>query len=156
MSQLNLGIYAQLHGDLQQAEERYRYVLQLAIDPQLRASAYANLGTIYFQKNEYEEAQRNFELAGKWTRNFPLTLLDMGVMAERQAKSPEDWRRAAGYYSEYVEVDPNDLGYLLLAHSLLKAGREAEARIAYQKAAELSHDLIETRQRAEQTLGRRF
>ncbi|MGO9345163.1 MAG: hypothetical protein ACLPZJ_02000, partial [Terriglobales bacterium] len=55
-SQLNLGIYAEQHGDLTQAAVRYDATLQLATDTQLRATAYANLGTVYFALHDYGRA----------------------------------------------------------------------------------------------------
>ncbi len=147
-SQLNLGIYAQEHGDLQQAAARYAYVLQLAIDTQLRASAYANLGTVYFALHDYPRAQQNFDSATKLKRVFPIALLDMGLIAEKTAKSNDDWNRAAGYFARFVAVDPSDVGYLLLAHALHEAGRGEEANLAYQQAQRLSNDINQAERRA--------
>ena len=98
-SQLNLGIYAQQHGDLQQAAARYANVLRLATDGQLRASAYANLGTVYFALHDYAQAQQNFDSAMKLNRVFPVALLDLGLMAQKN----NDWNRAAGYFAQFVE-----------------------------------------------------
>jgi protein O-mannosyl-transferase len=151
-SQLNLGIYAQEHGDLQQAAARYAYVLQLATDTQLRASAYANLGTVYFARHDYAPAQQNFDSALKLKRVFPIALLDMGLIAEKiaekTAEKDNDWNRAADYFAHYVILDPNDVGYLLLAHALHQAGRDADANLAYQQAQRLSNDIDQARQRA--------
>jgi protein O-mannosyl-transferase len=154
-SQLNLGIYAQEHGDLQQAAARYDYVLQLATDTQLRASAYANLGTVYFALHDYAQAQQNFDSAIKLKHAFPVALLDMGLIAEKLAEKSEDrndWNRAADYFAQYVALDPNDVGYLLLANALHYAGRDADANLAYQQAQRLSTDLANTRQRAARLL----
>jgi len=147
-SQLNLGIYAQEHGDMQQAEGRYLYVLQLATDTQLRASAYANLGTVYFAIHEYDKAQQNFDSAVKLDRAFPIALLDMGLIVEKRAENKNDWIRAAGYFSHYLALDPNDVGYLLLAHALHQAGRDQEANLAYQQARRLSSDIDQAVRRA--------
>jgi tetratricopeptide (TPR) repeat protein len=147
-SQLNLGIYAQEHGDLQQAAARYAYVLQLATDTQLRASAYANLGTVYFALHDYVQAQQNFESATKLKRAFPIALLDMGLIAEKTAQKNDDWNGAADCFARFVSLDPNDVGYLLLAHALHQAGRDEDANLAYQHAQRLSNDIDQTRQRA--------
>ena len=85
-SQLNLGIYAQEHGDLQHAAARYEYVLTLAADPQLRGSAYANLGTVYFALRDYPQARRNFDSAMKLKWVYPIALLDLGLISERTAQ----------------------------------------------------------------------
>jgi tetratricopeptide (TPR) repeat protein len=142
-SQLNLGIYAQEHGDLRQAAARYAYVLQLATDTQLRASAYANLGTVYFALRDYPQAQKNFDSATKLKRVFPIALLDMGLIAERNS----DWNGATACFSRFVAVDPSDVGYLLLARALREAGRDADAKLAYQQAERLSNDIDQARQR---------
>jgi tetratricopeptide (TPR) repeat protein len=143
-SQLNLGIYAQEHGDLRQAEARYAYVLQLATDTQLRASAYANLGTVYFALRDYAQAQQNFDSATKLKRVFPIALLDRGLIAERNS----DWNGATVCFARFVAVDPSDVGYLLLAHALHQAGRDADANLADQQAQRLSNDIDQARQRA--------
>jgi protein O-mannosyl-transferase len=144
-SQLNLGIYAQEHGDLRQAAARYAYVLQLATDTQLRASAYANLGTVYFALRDYALAQQNFDSATKLKRVFPIALLDMGLIAERNS----DWNGATACFARFVAVDPSDVGYLLLARALREAGRDADAKLAYQQAERLSNDIDQARQRTD-------
>ena len=63
-SQFNLGIYAQEHGDSQQAEARYNNALRLCLtDTQIRASAYANLGSVYFAQGDFGRAQQSFDSA---------------------------------------------------------------------------------------------
>ena len=147
-SQLNLGIYAQEHGDLQQAAARYAYVLQLATDTQLRASAYANLGTVYFALHDYDKAEKDFDSAIKLNRPFPIALLDMGLIAEKTAKTNNDWNRAADYFAHYVTLDPSDVGYLLLAHAFHQAGHERDANLAYQEAQRLSNGIEQAQRRA--------
>jgi Flp pilus assembly protein TadD len=148
VSQLNLGIYAQEHGDLQQAETRYEYALNLGADGQLRASAYANLGTVYFAQHKYKEARRSFDSADKLKKVFPIALLDQGLMAERTAQTSDDWANAADYYKRLVEVDPSDVGYLLLSHALRQAGRERGADEAFQQAGRISQNVGQAEQKA--------
>jgi len=148
VSQLNLGIYAQEHGDLQQAATRYEWALRLATDTQIRASAYANLGTVYFALRNYTQAQQNFESAIKLKRVYPIALLDMGLIAQKTAQSTDDWNRAIDYFAQFVAVDPSDVGYLLLAHALHQAGRHEDANLAYQQALRLSTDIAQAQQRA--------
>jgi len=150
VSQLNLGIYAEEHGDLQQAAARYEYVLRLATDTQIRASAYTNLGTIYFAIHDYAQAQRNFDSAMKLKHVFPAALLDMGLIAQNTAQNTADWDRAADYFAQFVAVSPSDVGYLLLAHALHQAGRHDDANRAYQQALRLSNDINQSQQRAVQ------
>ena len=156
VSQLNLGIYAQQHGDFQQAAARYANVLRLATDAQIRASAYANLGTVYFALRDYPQAQQNFDSAMKLKRVFPVALLDMGLIAQKSAQKAaqrtdeDDWNRAAGYFAQFVALEPSDVGYLLLANALRQAGRPDDANLAYQQAQRLSNDIAVAQQRAAQ------
>jgi tetratricopeptide (TPR) repeat protein len=156
VSQLNLGIYAQQHGDFQQAAARYANVLRLATDAQIRASAYANLGTVYFALRDYPQAQQNFDSATKLKRVFPVALLDMGLIAQKSAQKAvqrtdeDDWNRAAGYFAQFVALEPSDVGYLLLANALRQAGRPDDANLAYQQAQRVSNDIAVAQQRAAQ------
>ena len=147
-SQLNLGIYAQEHGDLQQAATRYSEALRLATDAQLRASAFANLGTVYFAVHDYERAQQNFDSAIMLKHSFPIALLDMGLIAQKTAVKADDWNRAAGYFAQFVAIDPSDVGYLLLANALRHAGHPDEADQAFQQALRLSSDINQAQQKA--------
>jgi tetratricopeptide (TPR) repeat protein len=147
-SQLNLGIYAQQHGDLQQAAARYSNVLRLATDTQLRASAHAHLGTAYFTLHDYAQAQLNFDSATKLKGVFPDALLDMGLIAEKTAQNADGWNRAAADFAQLVAIQPSDIGYLLLARALQQAGRPDAANLAHQHARELSADIAQAQQTA--------
>ena len=151
-SQLNLGIYAEQHGDLGQAKARYEATLRLATDTQLRATAYANLGTVYFALHDYDRAQQNFDAALKLKGAFPVAFLDMGLIAEKTAQTAADWSRAASYFAHFADLEPTDVGYLLLADALHHAGRAQDADLAYRQALQLSSDISQSRQRAAQLL----
>jgi uncharacterized protein HemY len=68
----------------------------------------------------------------------------MGLIVEKN----NDWNRAADYFARFVAVDPNDVGYLLLAHAFRQAGRDEDATLAYQQAQRLSNDINQAQQRA--------
>ncbi|MGB7149694.1 MAG: hypothetical protein WBD45_11115, partial [Terriglobales bacterium] len=148
VSQLNLGIYAQEHADPQQAISRYNAVLALATDPQIRASAYANLGTVYFALHDYPQAEQNFDSAMRLQVIFPAVLLDMGLIEQKTAQVTEDWNHAAEYFARYTALEPSDVAYLLLADALQHAGRPNDAAAANQQALRLSNDIARARQRA--------
>jgi tetratricopeptide (TPR) repeat protein len=143
-SEFNLGIYAQEQGDLPQATARYAEVLQLTSDAQLRASAYANLGTIYFQLHDYARAKQCFEAVLQLNRKFPTVIQDLGLIAQKNGDSAETIR----YFGWLVSIEPSDLHYFLLAQAFHQAGRDADATWAYQQAVRLSHDINQTRQSA--------
>ncbi len=140
-SQFNLGIYAQDHGDLQQAVARYNNALRLATDTQIRASAYANLGAVYFAQHDYANSRQNFDSALKLKPVFPAALLDMGLIEGKSAQNSSDWNRAASYFARFVDAAPTDVGYILLSHALHHAGRDPEANLAYQQAVSRSSDI---------------
>ncbi|HSZ62057.1 MAG TPA: tetratricopeptide repeat protein [Terriglobales bacterium] len=165
VSQLNLGIYAQEHADPQQAIARYEAVLQLAKDRQIRASAYANLGTVYFALHDYPRAQHNFDSAMQLQVIFPAVLLDMGLIEQKSAEKTteetteekdvqkiaqknDNWNRAADYFAHYAALEPSDVAYLLLANALQHAGRPDDAAAANQQAQRLSTDIARARKRA--------
>jgi tetratricopeptide (TPR) repeat protein len=144
VSEVNLGIYAQQHGDLQQAAARYQYALQLASDPQVRAAAYANLGGVYFAFHNYQQAQDNFVSALKLGSRSPFIFLHMGLIAQKDS----DWNNSIRYYAMYVAVEPSDVGYFLLGQALEHAGDTERAKLAYQQAQRSSRNLDETRKAA--------
>lgn len=148
VSEVNLGIYAQQHGDLKQAAARYQYALRLASDPQVRAAAYANLGGVYFMLHDYALAEQNFESALNLKSTSPFIFLHMGLIAQKSG----DWNSAIRYYARYVGVEPTDVGYFLLGLALEHAGDSERAKLAYQQAQQLSRDLNQTRQAAAKLL----
>jgi tetratricopeptide (TPR) repeat protein len=141
VSEVNLGIYAQQHGDLQEAAARYQYALQLASDPQVRAAAYANLGGVYFTLHDYSRAKENFETALELNSRSPFIFLHMGLIAQKNS----DWNGAIRYYATYVAVEPTDIGYFLLGQALDHAGDSDRAKLAYQQAQRSSPNIDETR-----------
>ncbi len=147
-SQLNLGIYAQEQGDLKQAATRYEAVLELTTNTQLRASAYSNLGSLYFGLRDYTRAQQNYEVALKLNAVSPIVLRDMGLIAEKTG----DWNKAIYYFARFVAVEPSDVGYLLLSHALDQGKRDREARLSYQQALRFSTDIKQAQQLANQLM----
>lgn len=144
-NQLNLGVYAQEQNDLPQAAARYEWVLQLATDTQLRGSAYANLGMVYFALHNYPRAQRNLESALQLNRVYPTFFLDLGLMAQKNG----DWKNAANYFARLVRIEPSDVAYLLLSRALAQGGRAEDAKWAEQQARQISNDIQQAQQTAD-------
>jgi tetratricopeptide (TPR) repeat protein len=145
VSQLNLGVYAQQHGDLKQAVARYRAALQLATDRRIRSTAYAGLGQIYFSERDYARARHNFESAAKLDKPFPIQL---GLLAQKEG----DWNAAAEYYASALAAEPSDVGFLLLEQALRNAGREKDAERAHEVAQLHSRDLQKAQKTADDLL----
>ncbi len=145
VSQLNLGVYAQQHGDAQQAKARYEAALERAGDMRIRGSAYAYLGQIYFTQHDYARARAAYESAAQLNNSFPLQL---GLLAQKTG----DWNAAAGYYAQILSAQPSDVGFLLLEQALRGAGREQDAQRAHHKAELLSPDMRKAQQTADELL----
>ncbi len=148
VSEVNLGVYAQQHGDLNQAAARYHYALQLATDPQVRAAAYANLGGVCFTLHDYPQARENFESALRLKSTSPFIFLHMGLISQKTG----DWNNAIRYYATYTAVEPTDIGYFLLGQALEHAGDSERAKLAYEQARRSSRDISQTRQAAAKLL----
>ena len=145
-SQFNLGVFAQEQGDAKQAIARYEAVLSLTRDKQLRASAYANLGTIYFSLRNYPSARENFESVLKLDRVFPVVVRDLGLIAQKNG----DWGAAVQNFSRLVAIEPSDVNYFLLARVFHQAGRDSDAAWALRESAKRSKDINQTREAANQ------
>ncbi len=148
-SQQNLGIYAQQHGDTKQAAARYALVLRLATDSQIRGSAYANLGTIYFASRDYARARENFEAAIKLNRVFPVALIDLGLIAQKDG----DWSHAIDYYARFASMEPSDVAFLLLAQALDQGGHAADGERVRQQAMRISDNIAQAQQTVDKLLG---
>lgn len=134
VSQLNLGVYAQQHGDLKQAIGRYQAALRLATDRRIRGTAYAGLGQAYFSQRDYTRARENFEAAAKLDKPYPIQL---GLLAQKAG----DWNAAAQYYAYALSAEPSDVGFLLLEQALRNGGREKDAERAHELAQLHSSDM---------------
>lgn len=149
VSEINLGIYAQQQRDFKQAVERYQHGLALTVDPQLRASAYANLGSIYFTLGDYERAQKNLDASLRLSGDFPFIFRDLGIIAQKRGRLSD----AAKYYALYAAGEPSDVAYYLLGQALGNDGDATRAALAYSKAQAISSNMNMTRQQAANLLG---
>ena len=137
LAMLNLGTYEHGHGNLPSAIERYRYVASHAADIDLRANAYANLGSAYRQMGDYEDAKLSYQAALQLMPGRPLSIVGLGLVAEHEGNFAE----AARQFSNAMAIQPTDVGYVLLAQALEKEGHVNEARVARERAAQISSDL---------------
>jgi len=137
LAMLNLGTYEHGHGNLPSAIERYRYVASHAADIDLRANAYANLGSAYRQMGDYEDAKLGYQAALQLMPGRPLSIVGLGLVAEHEGNFAE----AARQFSNAMAIQPTDVGYVLLAQALEKEGHVNEARVARERAAQISSDL---------------
>src|SRR5271156_140946 len=141
-SAFNLGVYAQEQGEIPQALAQYATALQWTPDRQIRVSAYANMGQIYFRQRDYRHAKLAFDSVLKLNPSFPAVLRYLGLIAQKNGA----WAEAVQNFSQLVALEPSDINYFLLAQAFHQAGRDRDALWAYQQAVRLSKDINQTRE----------
>jgi tetratricopeptide (TPR) repeat protein len=136
-AQEGLAVCAQARGDSRGAIDRYENALRLTAEPNSRATAFANLGSIYRELGDYRRAKDNYDSALQLNPDLPLALVGSGLMAQKGW----DYSRAASQYAHAMHIEPTSIGYLLLAKALEQSGRAAEAVRAFEQARRLSSNM---------------
>jgi tetratricopeptide (TPR) repeat protein len=136
-AQEGLGVCYQAQGQPNQAVRQYENVLRLSIDNTVRATAFANLGSIYRQLGDYAQAKQNYQSALQLNPDLPIALVGTGLLAQKGW----DFPKAAEQYAHAMSVEPTSVGYLLLGRALEKCGRSREAQSAYAEARRLTANL---------------
>jgi len=136
-SNLNIGTYEQMHGNLPAAIERYKAAAGYARNPKTRARAYNNLGYAYKDIGDLISARDSFQKAVAAAPEYSGAWVSLGVVAQRTGDLP----LAVQAYSRAVQVYPSDYGYLLLAGALEQNGDKARAMAARARAERLSANL---------------
>ncbi|MFZ1918705.1 MAG: tetratricopeptide repeat protein [Terriglobales bacterium] len=146
---LNLGNYEYEHGNLPSAIGRYQYVATYAADRELKGAAYGNLGSAYRQLGQYQESRRCYEESLRLTPGRVMAIVGMGLLAEHDGDFADAIRR----FSNAMALQPNDVGYLLLADALERAGEMTGAQAARQQARRMSSNLDEAQKEADALKG---
>ncbi len=133
-SNLNIGTYEQMHGNLPAAIERYKAAASFARNPKTKAKAYNNLGYAYKGMGDLISARDSFQHAVAADPAYAGAWISLGVVAQRTG----DLALAVSAYSRAMQVYPSDYGYVLLAAALEQSGETAQADVARQKAESLS------------------
>jgi protein O-mannosyl-transferase len=145
---LEIGLYEQVHGHLQDAIQQYGRSLDRAPDANSRAAALSLMGSAFALSGDFERAKLSYKYALQQNPDYGAALVGSGLLAERDG----DFPLATAQLSHAMKVGPSDVGYLLLAQALRRAGRLAEANDADLRARQISHDLAQARQSAAQLL----
>jgi len=136
-SNLNIGTYAQMHGDIPEAIERYRKAAELSRNIRTKARAYNNLGYAYKDAGDFANARESLRKAVEVDPEFAGAWISLGLMAQRTG----DLSLALAAYERSLEIRPADFAYLLLAQALDRNGQRQQADEVRQKAAMMSHDI---------------
>jgi protein O-mannosyl-transferase len=134
---LGFGIYDQKHGHLQEAIAEFGMALRMAKESETKADAYGDLGSAYRELRDDQLAQKNFAAALQIDPNHSMSLVGMGLLAQKS----DNLQEAISYYSRAMAHEPSDVGYILLGQAEYRAGRTADAQAAFAAAAKLSSDL---------------
>jgi tetratricopeptide (TPR) repeat protein len=141
---LGYGLYDQKHGHIQDAIEEYQTTIRTSKELEVMLDAYSNMASAYREIRDYEDARESFAAALKINPKHCMSLVGMGLLAQRGGDLPE----AIRYYSLAMSYEPTDVGYILLAQAEAHAGEAAEAQAAATKAAQLTTDMDQARQSA--------
>ena len=133
-SNINIGAYEQMHGNLLAAIEHYKAAAGFARNPKTKARAYNNLGYAYKGIGDLVDARDSFQQSVKADPDYSGAWISLGVVAQRTGDLP----LAITAYSRAVQVYPSDYGYLLLAGALEQTGDRAQATSARAQAKRLS------------------
>jgi tetratricopeptide (TPR) repeat protein len=139
-------VFEQTNGRSQDAVAQYERALGAAQDSTSRAVAFSDLATAYLQTGDFARARTNYANALQQNPDSVPALEGSGLLAERDG----DFTLAVARISHAAEVEPSDVGYLLLEQVLRRAGRGAEADDADARAQRMSRDIAQARQSAAQ------
>ncbi len=143
-----VGVYELTHGHAQDAVSQYGRAFQSAPDANSRAVALSDLATAYLQTGDETRAKLNYGYALEQNQDNVAALEGSGLLAERGG----DFALAVARISHAVQVEPSDVGYLLLEQALRRAGRLAEAEDADARAQKVSRDFAQAQRAASQIL----
>ena len=145
-ARLNLGAYLYQHGRQAEAIPQYKFAASLASDTRLRATAYANLGTAYYDLGEDAKAEASFEQALRLNPGQVNAWLGMVLLAQKQGKLDDEISALV----HLLELQPSGQGYLQLGRMLVRANHRAAALAAFEQALRIAPDMPEARQAAEE------
>ncbi len=126
--------HAREAGRPDEAISKYRRVLELA--PSL-ASAYVNLGALFYSQGKIDDAYRTFARGVEIAPADRILLTNAAAVAQQLGKSPE----ALTYVDRALEKNPRDATlYSIRAAVLRSLGRNDDALAALQQAVQIAPD----------------
>src|SRR5579872_3532917 len=145
---IEIGMFAQTHGRLQDAIEHYQRCLEASPDPKLRATALSYLGLAFTDTGDISRARISYANALQQDPDNTAALVGIGLLAERDG----NFSFAASQISHAMKVEPTDVGYLLLAQALRRSGHSSDADNALAEAQRISPNIDKAQQSAAEVL----
>jgi tetratricopeptide (TPR) repeat protein len=148
IANLHIGIYEGAHGNAGAAVEHLNKTVHFTNDPQMKESAYANLGTAYRNLHDYAHAEENFRSALSINPANLAAEVGMGLVAQHR----KDFPGAIRWYSQAMLAQPSAIKCLLLAKAMEKNGQLEESKGVYDEARNLTSDLAASQRIVDQLL----
>jgi tetratricopeptide (TPR) repeat protein len=145
---LNLGSCERRGKNYGAALQEDQAVLRLTSDKGLRAYALVNMGSDYRLLKDYPRARESYEAGLRVNPEAARAFTGLGVIAQKSGQFDEAVRN----YSRAVELEPSDVGYLLLAKALEQSGLTTASRSAIEAAKRISPDLDHAQQAVHELL----
>ena len=142
VSSLNIAAYELQHDHLQAAVSGYNKTIALSQDARVKAAAFTSLGSIYSRLKDLPRARESFEAAVILRPRTIRAWMGLGLVAEKT----NDFGTAVRAFSKACAVQPSDVVYLLLAHSLEQSGRQEQALAATEEAKRLTDNFEQAQQ----------
>ena len=131
---LNLGTCERRQKNYAPALQEDQAVLRLTSDKGLRTYALVNLGSDYRHLKDYSRAKESYSAALQLNPETARAFIGLGLLAGKTGAFDE----AVKNYSRAVELEPSDVGYLLLADALQRSGQAAASQSALEAAQRIS------------------
>ena len=122
------------NGDKEKSVETFEVAIKLEDDKTIKANLYFNLGVLYMQLDQFEQAEDNFFFAYDLNPEDTQALIGIAQSFE----NAEKWRRASKFYRELIQLDPeNPAHYRGMARVLMRQGDKDGAEKYFAKAKQL-------------------
>ncbi|MGO8796184.1 MAG: hypothetical protein ACLQLC_15285 [Candidatus Sulfotelmatobacter sp.] len=141
-----LGDDERSHGNFDAAIVHYRVMALNGRYAPLRAKAYADIGNTYRQMKQPAQAKQSFEASLALVSNQPAVIMQLGLIAQLYENDPAS---AVHLYARAMQLQPTDVGLLLLGNALLEEGHDQEGNAALEHADRISKNIDEARKQAE-------
>jgi tetratricopeptide (TPR) repeat protein len=139
---LNLGNCERRQKNFGGALQEDQAVLRLTSDKSLRAYAFVNMGSDYRLLQDYPRAKESYEAGLRVNPEAARALVGLGIIAQKTGQFDEAVRN----YSRAVELEPSDVGYLLLSRALEQSGLAGASKTALESAQRISPDFDRAQQ----------
>lgn len=121
-------------GDKEMSLAIYEGAIAKEADNTLKADLYYNLGVLYMQLGDFQQAEDNFSLAYDYNPNDIDALRGIAQTFE----NAERWSRAEYFYRKLIEIESeNPQHYRAMARVLLRQGDTDKAQEYFDKSKEL-------------------